>query len=837
MIELIDYIQPSDNGDASLALARLWLARNGKGCEILLPNGLVEFKTAVTLTVPNGQLYQMLKISGGDDTRIVINAPSVTDLLRFQSFSSVIFDRLIFQGVSTQVEDLQGNVISLDTCEQALFLSCRFYGIKVFGFIINIGGCDTVFENTFFGGCGGNAAIGSTSYRGLSLLRTRFIDYGRLDGYEWQKSSDKIASWVDVRNGTAVDAEGQRRLYIEDSRFDEAPPQAITARNLNAVFITGSRFNIYTTLNGLALKAERIGNIQFRQNATYSLADNARYFMQVSNCGKTDVDAIVTHASAKMIQDFTGNNRIDVKESPGVFVVTNNNIHFADRFGRSNGTIGNGWETIAGVGFFAPNASIVNSQLVMNDVGTGGFDPRPNGFTRPDVVVNYVIECDLLAVTPGSQGANAFRLIGSYDAAANSYYFLEMGYYGGSSRVGKVTNGVENILKNDLQGSVIARSRLVKNGDKIQYSAQINGADVILYEYEDNNPLAAGKAGIVTAGSTITLDNFRLWSIPDTTAPKGDIIAPLPGQAIAGTKTLQADVRDDVAVQSVQFKLDGANVGSPITTKTNGFYEYALNTVSLENKTHKVGALAKDTAGNSRELTPVLFSVLNMPPDIIYPVTPYFTFDAEKQTGLTDGQEITTVTDTSGNNRNAGTDTGYKPLYQVIAGKPTFRFGQGSTAKYIKLGNLSALTEGELFVVGKIDVDPPATGQSGLYTFGTSPNSSLVPASAGDGGLIYDSFGTTARKNAIAKPSSMAVLHIYSVYSKASDWANFLNGVQLYQTNTNTVGFASACYFGNSGSGIFTIGNYRLITLFPTKLTTLQRSDFVANLKAHYGIQ
>jgi hypothetical protein len=105
----------------------------------------------------------------------------------------------------------------------------------------------------------------------------------------------------------------------------------------------------------------------------------------------------------------------------------------------------------------------------------------------------------------------------------------------------------------------------------------------------------------------------------DTTSPQVSITAPTANQSISGTFTFTANATDNVGVAGVQFKIDGANVG---TEDTLAPYQYSRNTLSptLSNGTHTVTAVARDAAGNVATAATVTFTVNNT--DTIAPTFP-----------------------------------------------------------------------------------------------------------------------------------------------------------------------------------------------------------------------
>ena len=102
---------------------------------------------------------------------------------------------------------------------------------------------------------------------------------------------------------------------------------------------------------------------------------------------------------------------------------------------------------------------------------------------------------------------------------------------------------------------------------------------------------------------------------PDTTPPTVSITAPAGGQSVQGTVNVTAAAADNVGVTSVQFKLDGANLGSPVTTAP---YQTSWNTAGLTG-THTLSAVASDAAGNTGTAAAVAVTIAtadSTPPSI-----------------------------------------------------------------------------------------------------------------------------------------------------------------------------------------------------------------------------
>jgi hypothetical protein len=97
----------------------------------------------------------------------------------------------------------------------------------------------------------------------------------------------------------------------------------------------------------------------------------------------------------------------------------------------------------------------------------------------------------------------------------------------------------------------------------------------------------------------------------DTTPPTVSITAPTANATLSGTVSVTASASDDVAVASVQLKVDSANTGSAITAAP---YTVALDTTKLSDGNHVLTAIATDTSGNAATSAGVTVKVNNAAP-------------------------------------------------------------------------------------------------------------------------------------------------------------------------------------------------------------------------------
>jgi hypothetical protein len=97
----------------------------------------------------------------------------------------------------------------------------------------------------------------------------------------------------------------------------------------------------------------------------------------------------------------------------------------------------------------------------------------------------------------------------------------------------------------------------------------------------------------------------------EDTPPTVSLAAPNPGATVSGTVTVSATATDDLTVASVQFQLDGTNLGSPVTASP---YSTRWDTTENSNGSHTLIAIAKAAAGNSSTSAGVSVTVSNSAP-------------------------------------------------------------------------------------------------------------------------------------------------------------------------------------------------------------------------------
>ena len=110
-----------------------------------------------------------------------------------------------------------------------------------------------------------------------------------------------------------------------------------------------------------------------------------------------------------------------------------------------------------------------------------------------------------------------------------------------------------------------------------------------LYHYRVHSKNSSGTGSI--SGDFA----FSTNSTVDTTPPTVTLTSPATGATVSATVTVSANATDNVGVISVQFLLDGVNVGAPDIVAP---YNYAWDTTTASNGSHILTAQARDAAGN-----------------------------------------------------------------------------------------------------------------------------------------------------------------------------------------------------------------------------------------------
>jgi Bacterial Ig domain/IPT/TIG domain/Family of unknown function (DUF6298)/Putative collagen-binding domain of a collagenase len=178
-----------------------------------------------------------------------------------------------------------------------------------------------------------------------------------------------------------------------------------------------------------------------------------------------------------------------------------------------------------------------------------------------------------------------------------------------------VTNPAPSITTLNPASGVVGTSVTISGANfgatRGSSTVQFNGVATTPSTWSANSVAAPVPSGattgtvVVTVGSVASNGVGFTVTTSDTTPPAISITAPANGLTVSGTIIIGADASDNVGVLSVQFQVDGNNLGASSSTSP---YSVSWDTNTAANGTHSITAIAKDAAGNSA--TSVAVSVI-----------------------------------------------------------------------------------------------------------------------------------------------------------------------------------------------------------------------------------
>jgi len=267
----------------------------------------------------------------------------------------------------------------------------------------------------------------------------------------------------------------------------------------------------------------------------------------------------------------------------------------------------------------------------------------------------------------------------------------------------------------------------------------------------------------------------------DAIPPAVSILTPGPNQTLSGTVNVTATASDNKGIAGVQFKLDGANLGSAVTSTP---YQINWNTITATNRPHSLVAVATDTSNNSATSNAVAVTVSNV---------------------VSGGGPASSLKDTLVTDFSAGTGANTY-VSKIVDGEviqlPTvgtefsgITLPSGWTVNNWNSGG-SALVNG-----GTIAVDGARVGTSGTYSqrrsldfvatfttdgsqhigFGVDFNSApwAIFSTGGGGSLMARSNGGAGSQNTVISGNWLGTPHHYRIDWNATNIVYWIDGVQV----------------------------------------------------------
>src|SRR5579863_7536974 len=169
---------------------------------------------------------------------------------------------------------------------------------------------------------------------------------------------------------------------------------------------------------------------------------------------------------------------------------------------------------------------------------------------------------------------------------------------------GRTVTGVQFRIDGNNVGPNLATSPYIY---VIDSSTLSNGTHSITAVATDNSGNSATSTTV-----PVKVDN----TVKDTTPPTVSLTSPANGATVSGTVAVTASASDNVSVASVQFQLDGANLGP---TDVAAPYVYSWDSTRIANGTHSLSAIATDSAGNTATSATIKVMVNNPTKDTTPP--------------------------------------------------------------------------------------------------------------------------------------------------------------------------------------------------------------------------
>ena len=272
--------------DNSQALnAALNMLKGTNGGTIVFPNGITKLTGSASVNMLGLQGAVCLVGSGGNS---IVHVASGTGIaIGIYNTSKVNVENLTFIGTyrdtyTNDLLDCSQSVINCGFVEQVSVRDCKFIGIGIAapygepynGYetnknhgIVAVSDGELLVERCYFGGCGtsqcGNVNV--TSWNGLTIRDSQFIDYGYYNGQTISKTGHiNNTAWVRAINPKPVKSARERgKIKIERTSFDEGC--------YNGLFVNGAQWLEIDNLsmnngNGIGIAVNNVAHTRIKDS-------------------------------------------------------------------------------------------------------------------------------------------------------------------------------------------------------------------------------------------------------------------------------------------------------------------------------------------------------------------------------------------------------------------------------------------------------------------------------------------------------------------------------------------------------------------------------------------
>lgn len=308
-----DYGAVVDDGidDSSSIQAAIDAVIEKGGGKVLFPGGTLNVNKTISIQPGYNGGQIILKGNRGSALEISVGEKSVA--ISAGNLNMLTFEDLAIVGKKVPM----GNpdffdakyVIYSNYVGQTNITRCQLMGLAVQNksAIVYLGNTDAHVNDSQFDGnlamYDTGAVILAEDTMGLTVSRSTFIDYANFKGEYLSKTPGFVGAWIMVKGGKEMNALGQRRILIEDSRFDEGAATAVWIENVAWVDIVGVSANINGTGVGRGIYLKRVDYANVRQS-WFGYTGAARPALDVESIGGLEVTSLKFGGGVYFLKQF-----------------------------------------------------------------------------------------------------------------------------------------------------------------------------------------------------------------------------------------------------------------------------------------------------------------------------------------------------------------------------------------------------------------------------------------------------------------------------------------------------------------------------------------------------
>jgi hypothetical protein len=319
-----DYGAVVDDGidDSSAVQAAINAVLEKGGGKILFPGGTLNINKPISIQ-PNYSGGQMI-LKGNRGSVLEVSVGQENTAIYAGNLNMLLFEDLAIVGKKVPMGAVDffdaKYVIYSNYVGQTTITRCQLLGLAVpnKSAIVYLGITDAHVSDSQFDGnlamYETGAVILAENTMGLTVSRSSFIDYSNFKGEYLSKTPGFVGAWIMVKGGAPMNALGQRRILIEDSRFDEGAATIIWAENVAWVNVVGISANINGTGVGRGIYLKNVDYANIRQS-WFGYTNAARPALDFENVGGSEVTSLKFGGGVYFLKQF-GSIKVSINYCP-----------------------------------------------------------------------------------------------------------------------------------------------------------------------------------------------------------------------------------------------------------------------------------------------------------------------------------------------------------------------------------------------------------------------------------------------------------------------------------------------------------------------------------------